>query len=140
MVEKAILFFTVAMLPVFILFLAAPPLLIGILYQGKYLEAIPTLQVFSLLALIAPLLFIGTNVLMGLGEARLSFVLGAQMLGISLVCYLVLIPLLRWNRSGTRIRALFLRHHLAYRREDEPVHPGDCGGGVSAAAGYDLLP
>ena len=93
MVEKAILFFTVAMLPVFILFLAAPPLLIGILYQGKYLEAIPTLQVFSLLALIAPLLFIGTNVLMGLGEARLSFVLGAQMLGISLVCYLVLIPL-----------------------------------------------
>jgi O-antigen/teichoic acid export membrane protein len=92
MVEKAILFFTVAMLPVFILFLAAPPLLIGVLYQGKYMEAIPMLQVFSLLALVTPLLFIGTNVLMGLGEARVSFVLGAQMLGISLVLYLVLIP------------------------------------------------
>jgi lipopolysaccharide exporter len=93
MVEKAILFFTVAMFPVLILFLVAPPLLIGILYQGKYMEAIPTLQVFSLLALVTPLLFIGTNVLMGLGEARISFVLGAQMLGISLLLYLVLIPL-----------------------------------------------
>jgi lipopolysaccharide exporter len=93
MVEKAILFFTVAMIPVLILFLAAPPLLIGVLYQGKYLEAIPTLQVFSLLALVTPLLFIGTNVLMGLGEARISFVLGAQMLAISLGLYLVLIPL-----------------------------------------------
>ncbi len=92
MVEKAILFFTIAMVPVFLLFLAAPPLLIGILYQGKYMEAIPTLQVFSFLALIAPLLFIGTNVLMGLGEARVSFVLGAQMLGISLLLYLVFIP------------------------------------------------
>jgi O-antigen/teichoic acid export membrane protein len=92
MVEKSILFFTVAMLPVFILFLAAPPLLIGILYQGKYMEAIPTLQVFSFLALVAPLLAIGTNVLMGLGEARASFVLGAEMLGISLLLYLVLIP------------------------------------------------
>jgi lipopolysaccharide exporter len=92
MVEKAMLFFTVGMIPVFLLFLAAPPLLIGILYEGKYMEAIPTLQVFSLLALIAPLLAIGTNVLMGLGEARVSFVLGAQMLGISLLLYLVLIP------------------------------------------------
>ena len=92
MVEKAILFFTVAMLPVFLLFLAAPPLLIEILYQGKYMEAIPTLQVFSFLALVAPLLAIGTNVLMGLGEARTSFMLGAQMLGISLILYLVLIP------------------------------------------------
>jgi lipopolysaccharide exporter len=92
MVEKAILFLTVAMLPVFALFMVGPPLLIDILYKGKYLEAIPTLQVFSLLALIAPLLFIGTNVLMGLGEARVSFVLGAQMLGISLLLYLVLIP------------------------------------------------
>jgi lipopolysaccharide exporter len=92
MVEKAILFFTVAMVPVFLLFLIAPPLLIDILYKGRYIEAAPTLQVFSLLALIAPLLAIGTNVLMGLGEARVSFVLGAQMLGISLLLYLVLIP------------------------------------------------
>ena len=92
MVEKAILFFTVAMVPVFLLFLVAPPLLIGILYHGKYMDAVPTLQVFALLALVAPLLAIGTNVLMGLGEARVSFVLGAQMLGISLLLYLVLIP------------------------------------------------
>jgi len=92
MVEKAILFFTVGMVPVFLLFLIAPPLLIDILYKGRYIEAAPTLQVFSLLALIAPLLAIGTNVLMGLGEARVSFVLGAQMLGISLLLYLVLIP------------------------------------------------
>ena len=80
------------MIPVFLLFLFAPPLLIDILYKGRYIEAAPTLQVFALLALIAPLLAIGTNVLMGLGEARVSFVLGAQMLGISLLLYLVLIP------------------------------------------------
>jgi len=92
MVEKAILFFTVAMLPVFLLFLIAPPVLIEILYQGKYMEAVPMLQVFSFLALAAPLLAVSTNVLMGLGEARVSFMLGAQMFGISLVLYLVLIP------------------------------------------------
>jgi O-antigen/teichoic acid export membrane protein len=92
MVEKAILFFTVAMVPVFLLFLFAPPFLIDVLYKGKYMEAALTLQVFALLALVAPLLAIGTNVLMGLGEARISFVLGAQMLGISLLLYLVLIP------------------------------------------------
>jgi lipopolysaccharide exporter len=92
MVEKALLFTTVGMLPVFILFLAAPPLLIGILYQGRYMEAIPVLQVFSVLALVAPLLAVGTYTLMGLGEARVSFMLGVQMLGISLLLYFVLIP------------------------------------------------
>ena len=112
MVEKSILFFTVAMVPVFLLFLIAPPLLLDILYRGKYMEAIPTLQVFSILALIAPLLAIGSSVLMGLGEARVSFILGAQMLGISLLLYLVLIPL--WGGTGAALGYVFSSYITAW--------------------------
>jgi len=112
MVEKSILFFTVAMVPIFLLFLIAPPLLLDILYRGKYMEAIPTLQVFSILALIAPLLAIGSSVLMGLGEARVSFILGAQMLGISLLLYLVLIPL--WGGTGAALGYVFSSYITAW--------------------------
>ena len=45
LVEKAILFSTFGMIPVFLLLLLGPSLLIQILYSGRYTSAIPLLQV-----------------------------------------------------------------------------------------------
>ena len=92
LVEKAILFLTVGMIPVFLLFLIGASPLLGILYQGRYQEAAPILQVFSLLALAVPTIAVGSNVLLGLGKVRMSFLLGLQMLAASLAGYLGLIP------------------------------------------------
>lgn len=92
LVEKAILFLTVSMVPVFLVFLFGASRLLEILYQGRYTDAVPILQVFSLLALAVPAIAVGSNVLLGLGKARMSFLLGLQMLIASLAGYLGLIP------------------------------------------------
>jgi O-antigen/teichoic acid export membrane protein len=93
LVEKAILFSTVGMMPVLFLFLFFSSPLVHLVYTGRYTEAIPLLQVFSLLSLVVPVIAIASNTLMGLGEAKVGFVLSMQMLGASTLAYLVLIPL-----------------------------------------------
>jgi O-antigen/teichoic acid export membrane protein len=85
--EKAITFTTVGLLPVTVLFAAFAPTLIGTVYHGKYLEAAPLLQVFSLLTFCVPFSAVATNVIMGLGHARLGFVIGLQLLAISVGLY-----------------------------------------------------
>ena len=92
LVEKSMLFLTVSMTPVFVLFLLGASPLIEVLYQGRYTEATPILQVFSALALAVPTIAVGSNVLLGLGRARMSFLLSLQMLGASLAGYFGLIP------------------------------------------------
>ncbi|MBP1653922.1 MAG: hypothetical protein H6Q28_478 [Bacteroidetes bacterium] len=90
--EKAVSFTTIAAMPVTLLFLLAPGLLVDVLYSGRYQEAIPVLRVFSVLGLVVPLYAVGSSLLMGLGNARAVFMLGLQMLFLSLAGYLVLIP------------------------------------------------
>ena len=92
LVEKAILFSTVGMIPVFLLLLLGPSLLIQILYSGRYTSAIPLLQVLSLLSLVVPLLAVGSNTLLGLGHAKLNFLISLQMLAISIAAYFVFVP------------------------------------------------
>jgi lipopolysaccharide exporter len=92
LVEKAILFSTVMMIPVSLLFLFGPGLLVQILYGGRYAGAIPILQIFALLSFVVPLLAVGSNTLMGLGRAKVNFILGLQMLLVSVVAYLLCIP------------------------------------------------
>lgn len=91
--EKSVLFSAVAMVPVMIgMYLFAGPL-VAFFYAGRYPEAVLILQIFALMSLAVPAFAIGSNVLMGLGEARASFVLGVQMLVVSLAAYLIAIPL-----------------------------------------------
>jgi O-antigen/teichoic acid export membrane protein len=91
-VEKSLLFSTVGMLPVMIpLILFAGPL-VKLIYGGRYPDAVLILQLFSLMSLAVPAFAIGVNVLMGLGEARASFVLGMQMLVVSVAAYIAVIP------------------------------------------------
>ena len=91
-VEKSLLFSTVGMLPIMIpLILFAGPL-VNLIYGGRYPDAVLILQVFGLMSLTIPAFAIGSNVLMGLGEARASFVLGIQTLVVSVAAYAAVIP------------------------------------------------
>ena len=96
--EKAVLFVTVGLLPVTFLFWAFPGLLVSVLYGGRYAEAEPILRIFALLTFVVPLAAVGSNVLMGLGEARLSFLLGLEILAGSLAAFLLCIP--PWGATG----------------------------------------
>jgi O-antigen/teichoic acid export membrane protein len=91
-VEKALLFSTLGMFPVLLglFFLAVP--LVSIVYAGRYPDAVGILQIFAFASLAVPVLAIGSSVLMGLGEARVNFVLGVQLLVVSLIAYVVLVP------------------------------------------------
>lgn len=91
-VEKAINFSTVGMTPVFVLFLFLASPLVGIVYQGRYLEAVPMLQIFAGLSFVIPAIAISSNTLLGLGHARLGFVLGIFILFASVVIYMIFIP------------------------------------------------
>lgn len=92
MVEKATMFSTIAIVPVLVTFLVLPSFLISVLYKGRYMEAVPILAVFALASLAVPPSAVAGNVLMGLGHARDVFVIGVQMLIVSLVAYLIFIP------------------------------------------------
>jgi O-antigen/teichoic acid export membrane protein len=91
-IEKAILFSTITLLPVFVLFLFLPSIWVTILYKGRYMEAIPLLQILSLLSFVIPVTAVGANALLGMGQARLSFILSLQVLVVSMSSYLILIP------------------------------------------------
>jgi len=94
LVEKSTAFLTIAMIPVFVLFLLLPAPLIETVYQGRYLDGIPLMRVFAGLAFLVPIIGVAANVLMGLGEAKIGFRLSLHLLIASLVAYLILIPLL----------------------------------------------
>ncbi len=123
-VEKALNFSTIGMLPVFVLFLVLASPLVRIVYQGRYLEAIPMLQIFSALALVVPATAVASNTLLGLGQAKLGFVIGLFLLLASVTLYLLFIP---WSGAIGATIAYVLSSlvlawmMLAYMRKNVPV-------------------
>jgi O-antigen/teichoic acid export membrane protein len=93
LVEKAIAFSTIGMLPVLVGFVVLAPPLVHTVYGSRYAEAIPLLQAFAFLSLIVPLTAVALNTLLGLGHARRSFWVSAQCLFASIVIYVITIPL-----------------------------------------------
>jgi lipopolysaccharide exporter len=92
LLEKAVAFTTVALLPVFVLFCFLSPTMIHIIYADRYADAVPLLQLFSLLCFLAPIIAVASNTLLGLGHARLSFFISLKSLVGSLIAYMILIP------------------------------------------------
>jgi O-antigen/teichoic acid export membrane protein len=113
MVEKAIAFLTIVMLPVFVALLGLASPMINIVYGGRYTEAIPLLQIFSALSILIPLMAVASNVLLGLGQARLSFILSVQFLIASVAIYFILIPL--FGTTGAAIGYVLASVVLAWR-------------------------
>jgi O-antigen/teichoic acid export membrane protein len=101
MVEKATMFSMVGILPVLLVFLFLPSFVITILYKGRYVDAIPVLQVFAFAALAVPPSAVAGNVLMGLGHTKTVFVIGLLMFLLSFVSYLIFIP--RFAATGAAI-------------------------------------
>lgn len=101
LVEKAIAFTTLAMLPTFFLFSLFAPQIVGFIYGNKYSDSAALLRVFSILSLLIPASSVATNVLMGLGRVRLIFVLSFVILIASIGFYLAFIPL--WGAFGATL-------------------------------------
>jgi O-antigen/teichoic acid export membrane protein len=113
MVEKSIAFLTIMMVPVFIILLVLAPFIVDIIYTGRYSESAQILQIFSALSILVPLMAVASNTLMGLGQARLSFVLSMQFLVASAVIYAALIPL--FGVVGAAIGYVLASLFLAWR-------------------------
>jgi O-antigen/teichoic acid export membrane protein len=94
LVEKAILFSTVGMIPVFVLFVGLASPLVHAVYQGRYVDAIPMLNLFAVLSFAVPVTAVATNTLLGLGKARLGFIISILSLIASGAIYLMCIPFL----------------------------------------------
>jgi O-antigen/teichoic acid export membrane protein len=100
MIEKLLFITLCGMLPVALALVFGAPLMVRILYGGRYGEAVVLLQIFSLLSFSTPFLAVAWNALMGLGEARASFNLGIVMILVAFVFYAALIPWLGAQGAG----------------------------------------
>lgn len=89
-IEKAIYFSTVAFLPFFVLFVTMSPYLIDLVYQGKYNDSVVILQVLSVLSFLVPGTAVAANALMGLGKAKMGFIIGLKVTIIAVISYLTL--------------------------------------------------
>lgn len=128
MTEKGINFLTLAMIPIFIVFVGFASPLIRIIYQRKYADAVPILQVFAILALFIPLAEVTRNTLLGLGRVRAVFIIGVQSLMITLLLYLLLIP--RLGAMGAALAFVLggvLLAILGWRRlvQEIPIKPSE---------------
>jgi O-antigen/teichoic acid export membrane protein len=97
-IEKAIYFSTLSLLPIFFLFLAGSPYFIELLYHGKYLDSVVILQALSLLSFLVPGTAVAANALMGLGQAKKGFIIGMKVTIFSIIIYLALSYL--WGLYG----------------------------------------
>jgi len=111
-VEKSLLFGAVGMIPVMLGFIVVGGPMVHIIYQGKYLEAVPQLSVFGLMAVFVPISAVASSVLMGIGEARRGFVIGVKALAGAVVLYLILIPL--FGLTGATVGYVLSAVLLAY--------------------------
>ncbi len=92
LLEKALAFTTLSMLPVFGAFLCFSPSLVSLIYGDRYPDAATLLRVFAVVAVLIPTAAVASNFLMGLAKVRLIFWLSIIVLIGSWVLYLALIP------------------------------------------------
>ncbi len=128
MVEKATMFSLVGVIPIFLGFLILPSLFINILYKGRYLEAIPILQIFAFVAFAVPLSAVAGNVLMGIGHAKSVFMIGVELVVVALFSYLILIPWLGsagaalgyviTGYASAFVAAWYLKKHIPFSVRD----------------------
>ncbi len=99
--EKAMCFGTLALMPIFVVFVFFAEPLMSAISGGRFVAAAPLLQLFSLLSFITAANAVAGNVLFGLGKAREGFILGVQLLISSAVFYVICVPL--WGALGATI-------------------------------------
>lgn len=101
LIEKSILFSTLALLPIFLLLVFGADFLIDIFYKGRYAEAGTPLRIFGILALLTPWYSVLPSILVGIGKVKEGLFISWIFIISSLVLFLVFIPLL--GASGAAI-------------------------------------
>ncbi len=99
--EKAICFGTIALMPVFLLFVFFAHPLMSIISAGRFVDAAPLLRLFGLLSFFTAANAVSSNVLLGLGRAREGFHLSIILLISSTAFYSLFVPL--WGAMGATI-------------------------------------
>lgn len=99
--EKAICFGTIALLPIFLLFVLFARPLMSVVSDGRFVDAAPLLQLFGLLSFVTAANAVASNVLLGLGHAKEGFLLSITVLVVSTMFYLLFVPL--WGALGATV-------------------------------------
>jgi PST family polysaccharide transporter/lipopolysaccharide exporter len=99
--EKAICFGTLALTPIFLLFVFFADPLMSAISDGRFVGAAPLLQLFGLLSLITAANAVAGNVLFGLGKAKEGFILSILLLISSAAFYAICVPI--WGALGATI-------------------------------------
>jgi lipopolysaccharide exporter len=139
LIEKAILFSTIGMIPVFLLFIGFASPLVRIVYQGRYVEAIPMLQWFAILSFVVPATAVASNALLGLGQAKRGFLVSVYSFIGSVLFYLMLIPFLGIFGAtlGYVLSAILLAWlSLYYMNRSIPVTIGEVAAHVHDISGF----
>jgi len=110
--EKAICFGTLALFPVFLLFVLFAHPLMSVVSAGRFVDAAPLLRLFGLLSFLTAANAVSSNVLLGLGRAREGFYLGIILLISSSIFYFTFVPM--WGAMGATIGFLASSSLLAW--------------------------
>ncbi|MDZ7363251.1 MAG: oligosaccharide flippase family protein [candidate division KSB1 bacterium] len=118
--EKTICFLFLILLPLHLLLLFGAELLLQVVYHGKYNDAVPILRVLVLGAFFLPWGAVGSNMQMGTGKSRVSFLFVILVAAFNLAANLLLLPRLGVIGAGlaTTLTMLFggTLHTLYMRR------------------------
>jgi O-antigen/teichoic acid export membrane protein len=94
LVEKAIWFSTLALVPVWLLFVFGADFMVSFFYKGRYIEASHPLRILGFLALTTPWSGVLSNVLVGMGKVKQGLYLNWLFILASVLFYFLLIPTL----------------------------------------------
>ncbi|MEO8169110.1 MAG: oligosaccharide flippase family protein, partial [bacterium] len=99
--EKAICFGTIALMPVFLLFVFFAYPLMSVISAGRFVEAAPLLRLFGILSFFTAANAVSSSVLLGLGRAKEGFHLSIILLVSSIALYSFFVPL--WGAMGATV-------------------------------------
>jgi O-antigen/teichoic acid export membrane protein len=94
LVEKAICFLFLILLPLHLLLLFGAELLLQVVYHGKYNDAAGILRVLVIGAFFVPWGTVGSNIQMGMGKSMISFIFVVLLAAINVGANLLLLPVL----------------------------------------------
>ncbi|MBX7151552.1 oligosaccharide flippase family protein [bacterium] len=103
--EKAVCFSSIALLPVFFIYLFFADVLFGIMFGLKYQEGISILYIFSFHALIVPWTSVAGSYYVGIDKMKIALMINSAYIGLSLLFYFILIP--SYQAKGAALAVLF---------------------------------
>jgi O-antigen/teichoic acid export membrane protein len=123
--EKAICFLFLALLPFHLLFFAGSEVILDMIYHGKYNNAAPILRWLVLGAIFLPWGTVGSNVQLGMGQPKVSFLFVGLVAVFNIFANLLLLPAIGLSGAavataltmmfGAVLQTLYMRRAIRLR-------------------------